>query len=74
MPSNLQYTVIIEKAGTNYSAYCPDLPGCVAAGNSIEETIALMTDAIKAHLELMKEDKLEIPEPTTRAVNIEVTV
>jgi predicted RNase H-like HicB family nuclease len=69
-----KYTVIIEKAGNNYSAYCPDLPGCVAAARTIEETIALMTEALKSHLELMMEDEIEIPEPTTRAVNIEVTV
>lgn len=69
-----KYTVIIEKAGNNYSAYCPDLPGCVAAAKTAEETIALMTEAIKTHLDLMIEDDIEIPEPTTRAVNIEVTV
>jgi predicted RNase H-like HicB family nuclease len=69
-----KYTVIIEKAGNNYSAYCPDLPGCVAAAKTVEETIALMTEAIKTHLDLMIEDDIEIPEPTTRAVNIEVTV
>jgi predicted RNase H-like HicB family nuclease len=69
-----KYTVIIEKSGKNYSAYCPDVPGCVAAAATVEETIALMTDAIKAHLELMKDEEMEIPEPTTQAVNIEVTV
>lgn len=69
-----KYTIIIEKAGKNYSAYCPDVPGCVAAADTVEETIALMTDAIKGHLELMKEDEMEIPEPTTQAANIEVTV
>ena len=70
----VKYMVIIEKANNNYSAYCPDLPGCVAAAATIDELIILMTDAIKTHLELMKEDELEIPEPTTQAVNIEVTV
>lgn len=69
-----KYTIIIEKAGKNYSAYCPDVPGCVAAADTVEETIALMTDAIKGHLELMKEDEMEIPEPTTQAASIEVTV
>jgi predicted RNase H-like HicB family nuclease len=69
-----KYTVIIEKAGNNYSAYCPDLPGCVAAAKTADETIALITEAIKTHLELMLEDEMEIPEPTTRAVSVEVTV
>jgi predicted RNase H-like HicB family nuclease len=50
-----RYAVIIEKAGNNYSAYCPDVPGCVAAADTVEETIALMADALKAHFELMKE-------------------
>ncbi len=70
----VKYLIIIEKAGKNYSAYCPDVPGCVAAVNTVEETIALMADAIKAHLEIMKEDEMEIPEPTTQAANIVVTV
>lgn len=69
-----KYTIIIEKAGNNYSAYCPDVPGCVAAADTVEETIALMTEAIKTHLELMKENDMEIPEPTTQAANVEVTV
>ena len=70
----VKYTIIIEKAGKNYSAYCPDVIGCVAAADTVEETIALMTEAIKAHLELMKEDEMEIPEPTTQAASVEITV
>ncbi len=70
----VKYTIIIEKVGKNYSAYCPDVPGCVAAADTVDEVIELMKEAIKGHLELMKEDEMEIPEPTTQAASIEVTV
>ena len=70
----VKYTIIIEKAGNNYSAYCPDVPGCVAAASTVDETIALMADAVKAHLELMKEENMELPEPTTQAASVEITV
>ncbi len=70
----VKYTIIIEKTGNNYSAYCPDVPGCVAAADTVDEVIALMKDAIKGRLEFMKEDEMEIPEPTTQAASIEVTV
>ncbi|NCQ04443.1 MAG: type II toxin-antitoxin system HicB family antitoxin, partial [Cyanobacteria bacterium] len=47
----VEYTIIIEKAEGNYSAYCPDLPGCIATGFTPEETIQRMKEAIKFHLE-----------------------
>jgi predicted RNase H-like HicB family nuclease len=64
--------VIIERGERNYSAYCPDLPGVVAAGETEEETIELMKEAIEFHLEGLREDDLPIPEPTTSARCIEV--
>jgi predicted RNase H-like HicB family nuclease len=70
----VKYTIIIEKAGENYSAYCPDVPGCVAAAGTVDGVIELMKEAIKGHLELIKEDEMEIPEPTTQAASVEVTV
>ncbi len=66
------YTIIIERGERNYSAYCPDLPGVVAAGETEEETIELMKEAIEFHLEGLREDDLPIPEPTTSARCIEV--
>ncbi|HPE63174.1 MAG TPA: type II toxin-antitoxin system HicB family antitoxin [Methanothrix sp.] len=66
------YVVIIERGERNYSAYCPDLPGVVAAGETEEETIELMKEAIEFHLEGLREDDLPIPEPTTSARCIEV--
>jgi predicted RNase H-like HicB family nuclease len=68
------YTIIIEKGNRNYSAYCPDLPGVVAAGETEEETEELMKEAIEFHLDGLKEEKLPIPEPTTRARSVEIAV
>lgn len=67
-----RYVVIIERDERSYSAYCPDLPGVVAAGETEEETIELMKEAIEFHLEGLREDDLPIPEPTTSARCIEV--
>ena len=68
----MRYTIIIEKAGNNYSAYAPDLPGCIAAGDTVQETKLLMQGAIEMHLRGMREDGDPIPEPTTVVDTIEV--
>ena len=65
------YAIIIEKGEGNYSAYCPDLPGVVAAGETEEKTMELMKEAIEFHLEGLKEENLPIPEPTVTARCIE---
>jgi predicted RNase H-like HicB family nuclease len=67
------YAIIIEKGEGNYSAYCPDLPGVVAAGETEEKTMELMKEAIEFHLEGLKEENLPIPEPTVTARCIKVT-
>lgn len=67
-----RYTIIIEKGVGNYSAYCPDLPGVAAAGETEEETVELMIEAIDFHLEGLKREKLPIPEPTVTARIIKV--
>ena len=69
-----KYTIIIEKGDRNYSAYCPDLPGMAAAGETEEETAELMKEAIEFHLEGPKEDKTPIPEPTISARSIDIVV
>ena len=69
-----RYAIIIEKGERNYSAYCPDLPGVAVAGKTEEETVELMKEAIELHLEGLKEDKLPIPEPTTSARSVEISV
>jgi predicted RNase H-like HicB family nuclease len=68
----MQYTVVIEKADGNYSAYVPDLPGCVATGETIEEVKQMIAEAIEFHIEGMLEDGLAIPKPTSIAHEVEV--
>ena len=63
----MNFAVIYEKTSSGYSAYVPDLPGCVAAGATFEETADLIRGAIELHLETMREDGDSIPEPTTIA-------
>lgn len=63
----MKYAVIYEKTATGYSAYLPDLPGCIAAGATLEETSELMRGAKEMHLDAMIEDGDPIPEPTTVA-------
>ena len=68
----MTYAVIIEKAEHNYSAYVPDLPGCVATGKTREETARSIREAISFHLEGLREDGIPIPEPQTSAEFVEV--
>ena len=63
--TTLQYLVVVERAAENYSAYCPDLPGCVATGPSVEETLVQMHQAIELHLTGLREDRLPIPKPVS---------
>lgn len=67
----MRYAMIIETGEKNYSAYLPDLPGCVATGKTIEEVRKHMREAIELHLAGMREDGLPIPEPTTLADYVE---
>jgi len=68
-----QYTVILERGPRNWSAYVPDLPGCVAAARSRVETERLIREAIEFHLETMRADGQPIPEPTTAALQVTVS-
>ena len=68
----MKYVVIYERARRNYSAYAPDLPGCVATGGTLAETEALMREAIAFHIEGLREAGDPVPEPSTRAGAIEV--
>lgn len=67
-----QYLIIIEKAKRNYSAYSPDLPGCVATGKSVDQVKKKMRDAIEMHLKGLREDQSPIPEPASLADYISV--
>jgi len=68
----MRYAIVIENSGTNYSAYVPDLPGCVATGATVEETERLIREAIELHLEGMREDGTPIPPPSSRVDYVEV--
>jgi predicted RNase H-like HicB family nuclease len=68
----MRYLVIIERAESNYGAYSPDLPGCVATGDTIEEVKENMRDAIEFHLEGMRLHGEAIPEPSTQSIYVEV--
>lgn len=70
----MKYTVIIEKGPSSFGAYLPDLPGCVAAGESREEAISLITEAVKDHIELMVEHGERVPDPTVSTIELEVPI
>jgi predicted RNase H-like HicB family nuclease len=67
-----RFLVVIEKANGNYSAYSPDLPGCVATGTTREEAARNMHEAIEMHVRGLLEDNLPIPEPTSSAEYVAV--
>jgi predicted RNase H-like HicB family nuclease len=67
----MRYAVVIEKANGNYSAYVPDLPGCVAAGPTVEAVESEIREAIRFHIEGLKEDGQTVPPPTSLAEYVE---
>jgi predicted RNase H-like HicB family nuclease len=67
-----RYAIVVEKAPSNYAAYVPDLPGCVATGATAEETEKLLREAIELHVEGMREDGLPIPEPASTVTYVEI--
>lgn len=68
-----KYTVFIEPTSTGYSAYVPDLPGCVAAGSTLAETRELIKEAIEFHIEGMRLNGETVPRPTELVEQIEVS-
>ena len=68
----MRYAIVIEKSEKNYGAWAPDLPGCVAVGDSVEEVERLMREAIEFHLEGMREDGDPIPPPVARVNYVDV--
>lgn len=67
-----RYAIIIEEGPASFGAYSPDLPGCVAAGASREETVALMRDAIEMHLAAMRDAGETLPAPSTSVAYVDV--
>lgn len=70
----MNYLIIIEKTQTGFSAYCPDLPGCIAAGETEGQVMALMKDALEFHLEGLKDQGFTVPEPTSKATLLELAL
>ncbi len=68
----MRYAIVIEKAEDNYSAYVPDLPGCIATGDTAKETEQLIREAIELHLAGLREDGLPIPKPSSQVEYVEV--
>ena len=63
----MRYAIVIEKGLDNYSAYVPDLPGCVATGTTVEEVEKEIREAIRFHIQGLKEDGIPVPGPTSIA-------
>ena len=68
----MRYAIVIEKSETGFGAYVPDLPGCVAVGETLAETENLIREAVEFHLEGLREDEIEIPSPSAVAEYTEV--
>lgn len=68
----MRYAIVIEKAPSNYSAYVPDLPGCIATGATLAEVECEIRDAIEFHIDGMKEDGLAVPLPSSQVEYVEI--
>jgi predicted RNase H-like HicB family nuclease len=69
----MRYMVIIEKGETAYGAYVPDLPGCIAAAETREETLQLIKEAIEFHIEGLRAEGRPVPQPSSAGEFVEVT-
>ncbi len=72
MSQKLRYMVVVEEGGTSYGAYVPDLPGCVAVGETREEVLELVKEAVEFHLEGLRERGEPIPEPCSSSELLDV--
>jgi predicted RNase H-like HicB family nuclease len=68
----MRYAIVIEKAENNYSAYVPDLPGCVATGTTVEEVESQIREAIEFHLEGLRDDGLPVPQAASRVEYVDI--
>ncbi len=67
-----RYAIVVEKAKSNYAAYVPDLPGCVATGATVEEAEGRLREAIEVHIQGLREDGLPVPQPSSVVDYVEV--
>jgi predicted RNase H-like HicB family nuclease len=70
----VRYVVIVEQGENGFGAYVPDLPGCVAVGQTKDEALRLIQEAVELHLESMREEGLTPPEPSSSSEYVEVGV
>ncbi len=68
----MRYAIVIEKAENNYSAYVPDLPGCIATGSTVQEVEKIIREAIAFHLDGLREDGISPPQPQSQVEYVEV--
>jgi predicted RNase H-like HicB family nuclease len=68
----MRYAIVIERAENNYSAYVPDLPGCIATGATVEETETQIREAIEFHIAGLREDGVPVPQPSSRVGYVDV--
>ena len=68
----MRYAIVIEKAESNFSAYVPDLPGCIATGTTVGEVESQIREAIEFHLAGMREDGIAIPVPESRVEYVDI--
>ena len=68
----MRYAIVIERAENNYSAYVPDLPGCVATGATVQETETQRREAIEFHIAGLREDGVPVPQPSSRVDYVDV--
>ena len=71
---NYRFSIVIEKAGENYSAYSPDLPGCIAVGDTVEETQRNIEEAILFHIQSMIENNEPVPVPQSRVQYVGISI
>lgn len=67
-----EFTIVIEDAESNFAAYAPDVPGCIAAADTVEEVTALLKEAIAQHIEILREMGEELPVPRSQAGVIQI--
>jgi predicted RNase H-like HicB family nuclease len=68
----MRYAIVIERAENNYSAYVPDLPGCIATGATVQETETQIREAIDFHIAGLREDGVPVPQPSSRVDYVDV--
>ena len=70
----MRYMVVIEKGSSSYGAFVPDLPGCIAVGETEAEALTLIEEAIQFHIEDMRAGGLQIPQPASKSTFVEVAL